>query len=98
MIGCIEGFKPELQISALGEVEILQRGKTPAKKSRAGGDIATDIAEGADRLQSEGLNVEPLAGRRVAEARTGAGSVRSIVADGRVRAVYSIGDVFRKTA
>src|ERR1700694_2588426 len=98
MIGCIEGFKPELQISALGEVEILQRGKIPTKKSRASGDIAPDIAESADRLRRQGLNVKPFAGRRVAEAGAGAGSVRSIVADSCVRAVYSVGDVFRKTA
>src|SRR5260370_13259635 len=40
VIGGVEGFKPELQISTLAEIEILQCRKIPTENPRVGNNIA----------------------------------------------------------
>ncbi|PYS55392.1 MAG: hypothetical protein DMG13_04220 [Acidobacteria bacterium] len=59
MIGGVESLEPKLQVPALGEVEILQRREIPSDDSGAGEHIAADVAERAQGLQGEGLDVEP---------------------------------------
>ena len=96
MIGGVESLEPKLQVPALGEVEILQRREIPSDDSGAGEHIAADVAERAQGLQGEGLDVEPRIRRGVGELGADAGGVRTVVADGGVGPVQTVLDVLRE--
>src|SRR5712692_3072089 len=91
MVCEVEAFKPELQVAALGEVEVLQRREVPGRDAGPSDYVPADIAPHVERIQSERLDVEPLARSRVAEIHALAGDgVRAVPAG--IRAVRSGGD------
>src|SRR5438128_6586473 len=91
MVGKVERLEPELEVLALGEFEVLQRGEVPGDDPRADYGVAAGIAKGAQRLQLEGCNVEPLSGIALAavDGYRVAGGVRPITAGASVGAVRS---------
>src|SRR5262245_48210088 len=54
----IEELRTELQPVALGERDVLQQREVHVVRPRATHDVATRRAEGAERLQDEGVGVE----------------------------------------
>src|SRR5712671_7691289 len=98
MIGGIESLQPELQVPALGEVEILQRGEIPTGDARAVDHVAADVPESPGGRQRESLDVEPLAGCGVVEPGADTGGVRPVVANRGVGPVSAGGDVLREPA
>src|SRR5262245_4205204 len=93
MIHEVEDLEPELEISLLAEIEVLQRGEVPVEDPRALGHVAAGVPIGSDRLQREGADVEPLARTRVIELRADPGSIGTVVTGaglGTVRAGHDI--------
>ena len=66
MVCEVERFKPELQVAALGKVEVLQRRKVPGPDAGPSDNVPPDVAPHIELIQSERLYVEPFARRGVA--------------------------------
>src|SRR5579884_2773036 len=93
----IKSLEPKLQVLALGEIEVLLRGKIHAEDRSAGNHIASRIAERILRLERKGLCIEPAAGRRIAQIDVLAGDdIGTVVANARIGPIRAGEDLDRR--
>src|SRR5579884_1245117 len=98
MIGEIERLKAELEVLAFSEIKIFESREIPGDQTWSDQSVAPDVAPGAERLQREGSDVEPLSGPPLPpiQGHLLAGGVGAIGAGPCVRTVYARGDGERK--